>query len=283
MRDEYSARQLQDLPAERSQDRAEQQVAGADLGCGGDPKAEPEQADVQQQRHHDGHRCAARAAQVSHAASDRGERDRDDLARPKHRQESEAAHEVPGESGPLILRHRPDTVHRVLDSVGDAAGAVQRQQDPDNQGQPGLAQPAANADFADDRVILERLRELLGQARIVPGQQVQDRVRNQQQREHRRECVVRNQRRQVACPIVTELLPGGDADGQPRMVLLHPVGGAGDPSESPAHARARLLVPAHGAALPTQKPWRGSTSALYDSSASTSAAARSPERTAPSM
>jgi hypothetical protein len=285
VRDEQPASQLQDLPAECCQNRAEPQVPAADLAGGRDPEAKPEQADVQQQRHHDGHGLAAGAPEITHAARHRGKRDRDDLAWSEHRDEPEGTQQALGKPGPLVPRHCPHTVHRVLDGIGHAAGAVQRQQDPDDQGEPGLAQPARDADPADDRIGHEGFCQARRQGRVALGEQVQNRISDQEQREHRREGVIGHQRRKVAGPIVAELLPGSDADGQPRVVLLNPVHGTREPRDSPADTAAWLLLlfAAHGAALSTRNPASHRALADYDSRASTSAAARSPDRTAPSI
>ena len=251
--DQVPAEVLQDLPADRGDHRAQQHVPHPDLPGGADPERQPEHADVQRQRNQQ--RADARARARDHVpgpAGVAGQGDRDDQARPDDQDQPDAAQYRQREPGAPRVGHRPDRVQRVLDGAGHPECAEQRQDNADDERDPGAAQRVRVAAqlAADQRVLRERrVQQIVLQLRVAAQHQIQHGVQDQQQREDRRECVIGHQRGQVAGLVVAELLPGADHVPEPGPPLLEPIDGV-----------LRLLHRVHGAG-PYPRPGRSSRGA----------------------
>ena len=119
----------------------------------------------------------------------------------------------------------PDVAEGVLHRAGHAAGAEQQHHDADDQGQAGAGDRAeVDRSAADHRVLRERRVQQVGaQLGVVLQRHVQDRDEDQQQREHREERVVGDERGEVPGLVVLELLPDRHRERQRRPPLLEVV------------------------------------------------------------
>jgi len=100
---------------------------------------------------------------------------------PDQRDQHQTAQSALQRVRPLVTRHPPDHVHRVLHRLGHPQAAVDRAEDTEKQGDPAAADPARVGQFrAHHRELADRRREdLLLQVRAALEQEVQDRGQHQ--------------------------------------------------------------------------------------------------------
>jgi hypothetical protein len=128
-----------------------------------------------------------------------------------------------------VTGNRPDGVERVLQRGGHAARAEQGADQSDHQRQAGAVQRVhAGLKLRPDlRVRAQRgIDHPLAQGGIVLEHDVEQRDKHKQQREDRQEREVRDQRGEVAGPVVAELLPHRDRERQRLPAALEAVGPA---------------------------------------------------------
>ncbi len=225
--DVKAAGDLQPLPERGSGDDADPQAAGPDAGRGHESERGQEEAEVDQQRDHDPTDLHPRPAQSRDQARDHR---RDDEQKSQTREQEQSPQPGLDEVRPILERHRPHGVERVLSRLGDAQAAQQRGHEPDRQRRRVAAQLMYLDLLADDRELAEdRVLDLVSQPRVALEHEAEDRGQDEQERKQREEGVVGDQRGQIARVVVAELAQHGHRDGQ-RLVLL--LEGVEDPDRS---------------------------------------------------
>ena len=133
-----------------------------------------------------------------------------------------------------MSRHRPGDVHRVLQRLGDAERAVERDERADDQRDAAALQALRVAELvADDRELAQRrVEDPTLQIGIALQHEPENRRQQQQEREQRQEAVVRDQRGEVRALILGELVDDGDREARPPVASLERV-------ESLRHAHGR--------------------------------------------
>ena len=116
-------------------------------------------------------------------------------------------------------------VHRVLQRLRDAEGAVQRDQAADDDGRAAALETLRVAQLvADDRELAQRrVEDPLLQVRVVLQHEAEHRRQQEQQREERQKAVERDQRGQVRTLVLEELVDHRNGEPGPTVSPLVPV------------------------------------------------------------
>ncbi len=133
-----------------------------------------------------------------------------------------------------MSRHRPGDVHRVLQRLGHAQRAVQRDEPADHEGDAAALQTLRIAELvADDGELAQRrVEDSALQIGIALEHESENRSQQQQEREQRQEPVVRDERGEVWALVLGELVDDGEREARPPVAPLKRV-------EASRHAHGR--------------------------------------------
>jgi len=213
---------LQQLQPDAGEDRSRNQCAQAQVLADREPEGRDQ---AQREDHHpdeeSGDAQAEGAPVPVLVQEDRGAH-RDQGAHPHEKDDHEGA--SPGEEGigPAVAGHAPGGVAGVLERLGDAEGAVHRDDDADDDTGSAAAERLGGLElFADDGKGTDgRVEQLLLQVRIVDEHPAEHCRGEQQQRQDRDEGVVGEQRGEVVAEVVAELVDGGEREADDGVALL---------------------------------------------------------------
>jgi hypothetical protein len=160
----------------------------------------------------------------SAAARDRqGGRTQD--GQPADGQHEQAATAGPDGVRPVVARHSPHGVIRILEGLRHSQPAVERSHDPHDEADRSAAQALRPGQVpADNRKLVHgRCEHLVLQPRVTSQHEAEDRREQQQQREQRNEPVVGEQRGQIGAKVVEVLVGHREREARPVVFPLKTV------------------------------------------------------------